>query len=179
MNQDIKIIAWRELASKRIKNILKQHTVARMRTLEQKICDAGPFNQRPEPHHLNSAMQIMVDSGIVKKLYDPKGPWFFLAGSPEHILKERRDLQSPIVERFNQAVVSSRIGQYLEIAIFKALQNQGEMVHFGDFPNLSCPGRNGIYQKEEPPSHLSGKRIPKQKKLDFIIAGPIKAAIEA
>lgn len=43
------------LGKRRMANILRKHAVSTMRTLEQKISDAGPLNQRVDPHLLTEA----------------------------------------------------------------------------------------------------------------------------
>ncbi len=168
---------WKEVAARRIENILRQYTVSRKRTLEQKICDAGPNNQRPNPHHLSNALSIMIGDGIVIRVDYTNGPWFYLAETPEYFTNEQLSKLKPIATRFQSA--SKRTGQCLEIAIYKALQAQDEMDYFGHFPDLSRPGNTGLYNKVEPPSHFSNRHLPQNKKLDFIITGPEKAGIEA
>jgi hypothetical protein len=44
-----------EIGKRRIANILRNHVAATLRTLEQKISDAGPTNQRVDPHLLTNA----------------------------------------------------------------------------------------------------------------------------
>ncbi len=44
-----------DIARRRLLNILRAHTIALGRTLEQKIADAGPYNQRIDPHVLTQA----------------------------------------------------------------------------------------------------------------------------
>lgn len=180
MVSDEKPLVWQGIAERRIENILNRHVVARMRTLEQKICDAGPNNQRPEPHHLNNAMQIMIANKKVN-IYCPDGdPWYFLPGTSDYLFKERFDLQYTIVEKFKKRDVGKRIGQCLEIAIFKALQRQNKLGFHGDFPDLLHPNNKGFYDKEDPPSHLSSRRISGKGRLDFtIMFGSENAALEA
>ena len=53
----------REVASRRIRNILRTHGVAIMRTLEQKISDAGPNDQRIDPHILTEVRNDLLAEG--------------------------------------------------------------------------------------------------------------------
>ena len=46
------------LAAKRLRNVLRVHGVATDRTLEQKISDAGPFDQRIDPHVLTDVRRL-------------------------------------------------------------------------------------------------------------------------
>ena len=54
-----------KLGALRIQNILRKLKIATMRTLEQKISDAGPPNQRVEPLHLTTARKKLEDLGTV------------------------------------------------------------------------------------------------------------------
>jgi len=49
-----------EIARTRILRVLKNHGVANMRTLEQKISDAGPYSQRIDPHVLTCVRNTLV-----------------------------------------------------------------------------------------------------------------------
>ena len=55
-----------EIAEKRLTRILTAQKVCTARTLEQKISDAGPYNQRIDPHILTEARKNLQDQGIVK-----------------------------------------------------------------------------------------------------------------
>ena len=176
---------WQEIAERRIGNILRSHTVARKRTLEQKICDAGPNNQRPDPHILTLAQNAMRERGELNTVGDTD-PWYHLSDTSRHLVDARLDELAPIAEQFQH--IGHRIGQCLEIAVFKALQKQSNLDYLGSFPDLSNPGNTGKYSKEDPPSYLGNKRIPHKKgirkrgqeqpKVDFIILSPERAAIE-
>ncbi len=53
------------IALRRVRNILASHTAAPMRTLEQKISDAGPFPPRVDPHILTIARNQLTSEGVV------------------------------------------------------------------------------------------------------------------
>ncbi len=66
-----------------------------------------------------------------------------------------------------------RIGQALEIAVFKALCGQTRLRFFGSYPDLDEHDDNELYTKEEPPSSLSGVKIRGERKLDFLVMDPV------
>jgi len=170
---------WHKIAERRIGNILRSQVVARLRTLEQKICDAGPYNQRPNPHYLNDAKNRLLKQGKLVEHKAWHGPWFYLPDTPQPWVEARLEKLIPIVEQFQRA--SQRTGQCLERAIYNALLKQNKMHHFGAFPDGQTPDRHGLYRKVEPPPMISGRRLPGDQKVDFIVIHPTAgaAAIEA
>jgi hypothetical protein len=60
-----KVEARIDLGRKRLGSVLTRHGVATIRTLEQKIADAGPTNQRIEPVLLGEALSRMRKAGEV------------------------------------------------------------------------------------------------------------------
>ena len=53
------------IAQTRILRALGALTVANQRTLEQKISDAGPYNQRVDPHILTEVRNSPHDEGVI------------------------------------------------------------------------------------------------------------------
>lgn len=107
---------------------------------------------------------------------DGTGPWYHLSGTPGELVQERLQAQESIVRKHHRA--DQRLEQALEIAVFKALQQQQALTYLGRFPDLTKPKGMGPYRKEEPPSHLGNRHVPDDSKLDFIIISPEQAAIE-
>src|SRR5687768_12609536 len=81
--------ARHELASKRLRSILRSHVVASDRILEQKISDAGPTNQRVDPHILTEARSFLTTTGVVAVRQPSNVPWYYLESSPDTIVSER------------------------------------------------------------------------------------------
>src|SRR5437879_416232 len=79
------------IGMKRIQNILRSHIVANLRTLENKISDAGPTNQRIDPHVLTISLQYLRDGDLVNvyKKSENATPWYYMKGLPEEVLKPR------------------------------------------------------------------------------------------
>ena len=122
-----------ELAKRRLRSVLGRHVVATMRTLEQKISDAGPTNQRINPHVLTPARDVLLEEGLVVRLMEGGVPWFHLADEAPDLVRTRLDEQSPIHLALQQGDLSKRIGQCLEIAIYRALLQQHRLEFFGHF----------------------------------------------
>ena len=73
MADNQKVRAWIEIGKKRIQQILFTRIVANPRTLEQKISDAGPFNQRTEPLYLTRARVELEREGIIDSRWGSVG----------------------------------------------------------------------------------------------------------
>ena len=160
------------LACKRLENILTQHGIANARTLEQKISDAGPRNQRIDPHILTPAIRTLVREGLIikriERIEKNDVPWYHLANTPRRAVEQRLEEQLPIFRDFQHGNLGSRMGQCLEIAIYRALLGQKTLEYLGGFKNLEEHDDSRLYSKEEHPEWISGKSLGKQK-LDFLI----------
>ena len=175
-----RIKAREELARKRLISVLGRHRAATRRTLEQKISDAGPFGQRIDPHVLSNALRLLLQEGIVQQVNFENTPWFFMANTPWPTVEKRIKEQAAILRALGEGNRPHRIGQCLEIAVYRALLNQDVLTFSGAFRDLEEHDDSRLYPKDEPPSSLNGKILPRQQKLDFLVfhpeAGP--AAIE-
>ena len=56
---------WKELAERRVRNILRQRRIASKRQLETKISEAGPPHMRANPHHVSEAIAQLYENGEV------------------------------------------------------------------------------------------------------------------
>jgi hypothetical protein len=159
---------WHQVAFRRLNNVLGNHVVANARTLENKISDAGPFNQRVQPHILTEARQILEKRGDVLR----KGNgivWFYLAETPLHQVQPRLAAQKSVHDELLKHTFTVRLGQVLEIAVYRALSETCEFPFFGGFSDLDAHDDSVLYHKEEPPSLVKGAMIPNGKRLDFLI----------
>jgi hypothetical protein len=159
-----------QLGAKRIRNILRSLTVANARTLEQKISDAGPSPQRVQPHVLTISRQHLETAGVVSVRHTNIMPWYHLTSTDRDQVEARLAVLLPIQRKAQ--LVSQRVGQSLEISVLRALRSQSELEFFGDFPDLNEHDDSTLYSKEEPPAAISGRRIPGDKKLDFLVRHP-------
>lgn len=158
------------LAQKRITNVLGRHGIACQRTLEQKISDAGPYGQRIDPHVVTNAIKALIEEEKVIRQYHSDVPWYHLPEITGNILKDRLEEQLPVYQSLQGGDLGKRIGQSLEIAIFRSLTKQNNFSNwFGDFPYLENHDDSRMYKKEEPPQAIGGKRLSGKQRLDFLI----------
>ena len=170
-----------DIARRRLLRILEQHGIANARTLEQKISDAGPYNQRIHPHVLTGVRNGLVEEGRIVRHPRHNAPWFHLAETPGPTVQRRLAEQLPVFRAFQHGDIGSRIGQCLEIAIYRALLRQHNLDHLGSFSNLDDQDDSRLYSKEEPPQSLSGRRLAGDQRLDFLVRHSVAgwAGIEA
>jgi hypothetical protein len=77
------------LAEKRILSVLATLTVANQRTLEQKISDAGPGDQRCDPHIITTVRNRLIDQGVIRAINAEGAPWFYASNTPPEARDER------------------------------------------------------------------------------------------
>jgi hypothetical protein len=152
------------LAEKRLLVNIKAHGIATARTLEQKISDGGPFNQRIDPHVLTPVRNRLVDDGKIKT-YEFEGvTWYFPPDITQERLDERFSAQVPVYRGINAGSLPTRVGQTLEIATYKAL--------LAGTLDLETHDDSTMYRKEEPPQHIGRRALSGNKNLDFLIRHP-------
>ena len=161
-----------ELARKRLLSVLRRHGIATARTLEQKISDAGPSNQRIDPHILTPVRTSLLENGLIAKVTHANAPWYHAADTPQSLIQERLEVQLPLFRRFQHGNLGPRLGQCLEIAVYRALLNQDTLDFFGAFVDLDQHDDSALYRKEEPPQSISGKRVGGNQRLDFLAHHP-------
>lgn len=161
---------WVRLARNRLAKVLYKRKVCTDRTLEQKISDAGPNNQRVEPLILTQARKLMLNLGEIKKIDRGRTPWFHLSITPMNEVEEWLEVLEPIYEQTQEPMFKQRLGQVLEIAVLKALK-ASERNFLGDYPDLDEHDDSALYEKTEPPLRISGKRIEKGP-LDYVVFEP-------
>ena len=153
-------------------SILGRHGIANARTLEQKISDAGPFDQRINPHILTDERRFLLKNSQIVSVTHSGASWFYLPSTPRDTVNERLAEQLPIFQRLQRGNFGNRVGQCLEIAIYRALLRQSSLEYLGGFRNLDEHDDSRLYSKEEPPQSLSGKRLTGDQKLDFVVHHP-------
>jgi hypothetical protein len=153
-----------ELAQKRIRSVLRTHIIANHRTLEQKISDAGPFNQRINPHVLATAFEIMKRTGELRNHSHDNGAWLYLADTSTATRDQRLAEQLVVWNELQKEKLSKRIGQALEIAVFRSLLAQSNLDHVGGFLDLDDHDDTQLYSKDDPslirPMRLRGTEMP-------------------
>jgi Holliday junction resolvase len=161
------------VAEKRLVSVLGRHGVATSRTIEQKIADAGPTNQRIDPHIITQARSKLSEKGIIKEYRRGGAPWYYLAAADKAFVDKRLALLAKLHAKATKNAVTMKVGQTLEIAVFRALgaateAKKGQFL--GGFLDLDEHDDGGLYKKEEP-KMFSGRKAPQGRCLDFIAVG--------
>lgn len=167
-----------DIARRRIATILEKYAVASARTLEQKISDAGPPGRRVDPHILTPVRNLLVKE---KRLIKIENLWFARAIEDSQRLADKLARIRPVQTQISRGSFTKRLGQTLEIAVFKALM-AANLNFTGGFLDLTDHDDSIMYQKEEPPRSFSGRRMPGKTQFDFIVfddeAGPIGVEVK-
>ncbi len=158
-----------ELARKRIRSVLGRHTIASHRTLEQKIADAGPFNQRINPHVLGNALHQLKTTGELLEHQEANGTWLYLSSAPPDLMQTRLADQLALWRLTQDARLTLRIGQTLEIAVYRAMLPQRSYNYLGAYLDLQNHDDKTLYSKEEPPSVLDGHSMG-NRRFDFALS---------
>jgi hypothetical protein len=87
------------------------------------------------------------------------------------LLERRLEVQASTFREVARRNLLLRVGQTLEIATFRALQQTGETL-FGRFRDLNEHGDDQLYSKEEPPQHLGSHELEGDRRLDFLLQSP-------
>jgi hypothetical protein len=171
----------KDIAKARLVKILKVHKVAAARTLEQKISDAGPNPMRVDPHVLTTARAELEHNGRIIRINRDASTWYALASTPEAEVEAKLQILIPIHMQLCDQAFNMRLGQSLEIAIFRALCASNSLQFLGGFLDLDAHDDSGNYRKEEPPTILSGRRMPGDRRFDFVAFSDLRkpAGIEA
>lgn len=156
------------LARRRLVRVLDAHTVATARTIEQKISDAGPAHMRINPHVLTTVRGVLAREGVIAEVRHSGAPWYHLAAKPAAEIERRLTALVPIHRAMQQRPFLQRLGQALEIAVYRALKDQPAFQTFGAFLDLDAHDNSTLYQKEEPPSSVSGRTM--SGRADFVLA---------
>lgn len=154
-----------ELGCRRIRNILQRLPIVSMRTLEQKISDAGPGHQRVDPHILTESRKKLEESDIVKIKTVLGTPWYRLSITPEEACQAHLDLVEPVIRQLHRGKNGVLIGQALELAVFQALRSDSTIHFIGGFELNSS---KNTWRKIEP-RMISGQALTGGRNLDFIL----------
>ena len=131
--------------------VLATHKVACARTLEQKISDAGPNPLRVDPHVLTTARGSLQSNGTLRRIQRGSSMWYALASTPADIVTAKLNRLLAIHLQLSQQNFNMRLGQTLEIAVFKALRDCHNLEFLGGFLDLDAHGDDQLYSKEESP----------------------------
>lgn len=167
-----KVRHWVDLGKKRLQSVLGLHTIANNRTIENKISDGGPSHMRVQPQPLTTARTELEREGRIRFIEHAGAHWYYLDDADPDKVQLRLQEQAKVHQQMNAGNASMLIGQALEIAVFRSLNAQTELQVYGGFHDLDEHDDSSPYRKEEPPSLVSGLKIPGEKKLDFLLHHP-------
>lgn len=156
-----------ELARKRLVKALDANTACLARTLEQKISDAGPNPQRIDPHILTTVRTTLVKEGVITSQKVLGAPWYYLTRTPIEKVTNRLKVLTPIHARMQKPGFTQRLGQTMEIAVFRALKAEKRFKTLGGFSDLYDHDDSTTYKKTEPPSSVSGDSM--EGEADFML----------
>lgn len=166
-----------ELAARRLQAVIGRHGAAIARTLEQKISDAGPLNQRIDPHILIPVRNTLVKEGSLQRIREHGRDWYALADAAPQWVTDRIAAQFEVLRQTLDNAFVHRIGDTLEIAVFRALKASG-LNSLGGFRGLTDEPTTRSPRKEEPPSIFSGRELTGNKRFDFLVGGRTWGGIE-
>jgi hypothetical protein len=86
-----------------------------------------------EPNLLTLARQELEREGVIKSTVDAGVPWYFPAETPDEIVEARLKEQRVVHTKAAAGPLKNRIGQALEIAIFRAMREQHRLGFLGAF----------------------------------------------
>ncbi|MGH7564846.1 MAG: hypothetical protein ACREK5_10555 [Gemmatimonadota bacterium] len=95
--------------------------------------------------------------------------WYYLKGTKEAQLKSRLEELGTLHDAMSSSGFSQRLGQALEIAIYRSMLKQRGYDFLGAFRDLEDHDDSVLYRKEEPPRIISGRAIPGERLLDFVV----------
>jgi hypothetical protein len=145
--------------------------IVNQRTIEQKIADAGPGPQRVDPHILSRVRRELLREGRIRTFQSASSEnWTHLANTPRSKINARLAQLDPIFRRINDPKFKLRLGQTLEIAIYRALLDQSHFDVYGGFRDLHNHDDSLLYSKTEPPTLISGKAMTAP--VDFVLRAP-------
>ena len=164
------------IAKRRIQSVLDQHTVSHRRTLEQKISEQGPRNQRVDPHLLFglAILDLLELNRLREHHHTATGtqPWYANPGTPKEWVADRLSALAPLYARVTQGGFGNIVGDALEVIVNKTLDHiysgNSRFPYLGHF-FLDQPKAGNRYRKSQPPRRLGKHETSKEA--DFLQFG--------
>ena len=158
---------WQQIAERRILNILRVHRLCSERQLESKISEAGPYNQRAQPHAIFRALKSLQTPyrNLVKPVPVPpqeqgRAPTKFYAPADFDLGRDtdraRYDFVSRYYHLYRQlSSVEKYCGSYLEFLVHQALLRASPSVIV-----IGRPGENVPSTVVQGIEFFKGKTLP-------------------
>lgn len=168
------------LAEKRLVSVIGRHGAATARTLEMKISDAGPLNQRLDPHVFGPVRKRLEQEGQILRITRHGRDWFALRDTPPVIVERRITEQFETLRPTLDGAFNIRLGDTLEIAVHRALRDAQKLgLHsIGGFRGLADAPTTSKIPKEQPPAIFGGRELQGNKRFDFLVGTATWAGIE-
>lgn len=157
---------WREIASNRVRKVLRQRRYCSIRQLEKKICEAGPPDLRPDPIKLSGGVRALLDIGQIRRDRPTPGlrlPEFYVPANfdPSKAADaERRNYITGLYRSFLDLISTKRVGKALERVVHHAAMG-------------SAPAKFTVMGDPDRPipvgTMISGKPI--QREPDLLVVG--------
>ena len=121
-----------ELARRRLVRVLRRHGVALMRTLEQKILRWGTGQPARGPTHPDPGPRRLAGRRAIAQRKSKGAPWYYLSETHSRTVTARLRQQASVYQALSQGDLPQRIGQALEIAVFRLLCDQPRKIPWPD-----------------------------------------------
>lgn len=164
------------LAKKRVQSILDRETIAHQKTLEKKISEQGPGEQRVNPHLVGYAIQDLLELNRLRFLRHPatgNQKWYINPLTNDDDAQPKLDELAPLYASVSGGGFGNLTGDALEVVTYKCLLNVKQQKPRYDFQgafHLDKPkNAENRFQKTQPQKTLSGKSTLKEA--DFIQFG--------
>lgn len=173
---DDPVLARIDLGRRRIQSVLDRDIICHRRTLEQKISDQGPREQRVDPQLLGFAIEDLLQLNRLKEEQHPidqRARWFTNIGTKPDIYQPKLDTLAALYQTVSGGSFGNLIGDALEVAVFRSIESLRAArpgIDFNGHFYLDQPKNSqGRFLKVQPPRFHGGRAT--KKEADFLIYG--------
>ncbi|MCP4308856.1 MAG: hypothetical protein GY788_29070 [bacterium] len=164
------------IAKNRTQTILDREQVSHQKTLEQKIAEQGPYNQRVDPHLIGLAILDLLNQNRLRKHTHPatgSKPWYANLLTPDEKVRPKLDELAPLYASVSGDGFGNQTGDALEVVVYKCLDQI-----YSDNPRYTYQGHFHLdepkndqrrYRKTQPPKHIG--TCTTEKEADFLQFG--------
>jgi hypothetical protein len=120
---------------------------------------------------------LLVEQGTLLRIREHGRDWYALKDAPPNWVAERIASQFEVLRQTLDNAFVRRVGDALEIAVYRALK-ASPLHSLGGFRGLTPEPTTRSPRKEEPPSIFGGRELQGNKRLDFLVGQQTWAGIE-
>jgi hypothetical protein len=149
------------LAKQRVQSVLDRETVSHQKTLEQKISDQGPRDQRVDPHLVGLAIKDLLNLNRLRIHHHPatsSHPWYANPGTSDASVSARLAELAPLYASVSGGGFGNHTGDALELIVYKCLHNiyasNARYPYQGTFHLDEPKTAAGRYRKTQPPTSI-------------------------